>query len=222
MIATLFVALSAFGSVLIVRAMWTGWHPFRLALATIFTLVCSLIAQSGLEEHAAYATFTAWVGRAGRVLLAIAVVMLVIDLAGLVVFLVRRGMQGGDEGKVVREKRPLSGMSLGIPKPAGVSVVKVLYRRKATISMKSLIDGTATRGERWAAAGVIVLYGAFALVFVGIGMIFMETLLIGALVPIAVMGAWLYARLSKPWGHYRKAKRKFASRDAGPDASRKP
>ena len=95
MIETLWVALSVLGCVLVLRSLWSGFHPVWFTISGLFALVCGAFAQTALEKHPAFATFLAWADRAGHVILAIGIVTLVAGVGYGTTYTILRGRKGG-------------------------------------------------------------------------------------------------------------------------------
>src|SRR5439155_22066463 len=104
------------------------------------------------------------------------------------------------------------GMSLDGPPLSGRSKLRILYSKSGGMTMESLLDGTATPGERGMALGIATLFACFFLVFVGVGLLLARHLIIGLLIPI-LPGFFVYDRFFREvWKDYRQAKKRIASR----------
>jgi len=172
----------------------------------LVAFVASLGLQMTLEDRKGYADFVAAASRVGWGVLIFAVAVLVADVAMLIVLTVRHGRSDRPRGEVVTEDRPLGAMHLGQPPLMGRSKRKVLGSKSTFVSMRSLVDGTASVRERMFAGGVVALFVSFALLWVGAGLILMKKLLILALLPI-LPGLFVYYNLRAAWDDYRDAKR---------------
>jgi hypothetical protein len=82
-------------------------------------------------------------------------ILFVADVLALIVYVFRSGRVDEEEGRVVTEHTPLSGNNPNAPK-GGVSVAgkywskkKVLVSRSLFVSEMSLVDGTATKTQRF-------------------------------------------------------------------------
>lgn len=184
---------------------------FFLWLATLLTIITSAFLQGPLLEHEGYRRLVVTASAAGRAILIFAVIVLIVDLVAMTIYTFRHGRSDHSKGRVIRENRPLSGMSSGYPSPTGWSIRRSLDGKRETITMASLVDGTATFGERMMARGIVALFVSFSLVWVGIGLVLMKTLLIFVLIPIPI-GLWVYYILRGAWGDYRQAKAVLTTR----------
>ncbi|MBI3603732.1 MAG: hypothetical protein HY205_04710 [Nitrospirae bacterium] len=191
---------------------------FRGRLRWLFVWVFGLVAviasaflQDALMERWDVGGVVEIASQVGWALLIFSVIVLVAALAAMIVYTIRYGQSDTLKGKVVTENRPLTGMSLGIPPPSGWSKRKMLGGKSEFITMESLIDGTATVGERMMAGGIVTAMISFFLIFVGVGLIAMKELLIFILFPI-IPGIWLYRIVSNVGRDYQEAKKRVATR----------
>ena len=76
--------------------------------------------------------------------------------------------------------------------------------------MMSLVDGSATRGERMMVMGIVTLFAAFFLVFVGVGLMLVKVFVVAALIPV-IPGLWVSARARDAWRGYRAAKMRLTN-----------
>jgi hypothetical protein len=162
-------------------------------------------------EYRGYGDFIEAASQIGLGILIFAATVLVADLAAMIVYTIRRGQSDNLAGKVVTENRPLGSVSLGYPPLTGRSKLKILASKGGYIAMESLVDGTATFGERMMVLGIITVFISFFLIWVGLGLILMKNLLILALVPV-LPGLWVYYNLCDDWRYYQEAKKKVAAR----------
>jgi hypothetical protein len=96
----------------------------------------------------------------------------------------------------------------------GRSKLKILGSRSGFITMESLVQGTATSGERMMVLGIITLFVSFFLVWLGAGLMLMKKLWILVLLPV-LPGLFGYYNLRDAWDDYRKARRRAADRSSG-------
>jgi hypothetical protein len=174
-------------------------------------VIASAFLQDALMESRDFGGVIETASRVGWALVIISVIVLVAALAAMIVYTIRYGQSDKLKGTVVTEHRPLTSMSVGIPPPSGWSMRKMLGGKNEFITMESLIDGTATVGERMMAGGIVTAMVSFFLIFVGVGLMSMKKLLICILIPI-IPGIWLYRIVSDVWQDYRKAKKRVAAR----------
>jgi len=180
-----------------------------LWLLGLAAVVASVLLQVALEDQSGYVEIVAAASRVGWGILVFAIVVLAADLAVIVVYILRRGADDL-EGEVVTENRPLSAMYSGYPSLTGWSKRKTIASKTLVVAMRSLVDGTASAGERGLAGGIVTLFVAFFLIWVGAGLILTKQLLVLALLPI-LPGLFVYYNLRAAWSDYRKAKRRAAA-----------
>ena len=181
-----------------------------LWLLGVVALVASVLLQVALEDQSGYAEMVSAASRVGWGVLVFAIVVLAADVAVMVVYTLRRGRSDDSEGAVVTENRALSAMYSGYPSLTGWSKRKMIASKTLAVAMRSLVDGTASAGERGIAAGIVTLFVAFFLTWVGAGLILMKHLLVLALLPI-LPGLFVYYNLRAALRDYRKAKRRVAA-----------
>ena len=186
----------------------------RLFLAWVLGLAAVIgvaFLQNALERSSSYGRFVDAASRVGRGILIVSVIVLVADLVAMTLYTIRHGKTDAKQGMVVREGSMLGASPDGQARP-GASKLKILYSRSDSVSMESLLDGTATSGERLVALGIAVLFASFFLVFVGVGLILSRRLILGLLFPI-LPGFFVFDRFFRPaWRDYRKARERIASR----------
>jgi hypothetical protein len=95
-----------------------------------------------------YDRFAVAAAHVGSWILAVAVTTFVLDLIVMIIYTIRQGKSDDQQGKVITEKRSLTSMSLGVPPPMGRSKRKILGSKSGFITDDSLVDGTATFGQR--------------------------------------------------------------------------
>ena len=186
----------------------------RLFLAWVLGLaavIASVFLQNALEGAPGYVRLADAASRVGRGILIVSAVVLVVDLAAMTIYTIRHGKTDARQGRVVTENHMLGASPDGQPHP-GRSKLKVLYSKSDDVSMESLLDGTATPGERMVAVGIGTLFAFFFLVFVGAGLLLARRFLLGLLFPI-LPGFFVYNRFFREvWRDYRQAKERIASR----------
>jgi hypothetical protein len=191
------------------RRVWLGiWRAIGYAalwLLGISVFIAAAFLTDSLHAHPGYRAFEAAAARLGPVILVTSAVVLVADLAAMIVYTIRNGRSDGHSGKVVGDG-PLP-MSLDIP--MGRSKRKYLGKKSDYVSVESLIDGSATFGERMMVVGICTLFASFFLIFCGVGLILMRHIAILGLFPV-VPGIVVYKFANSVWVDYREAKRKFA------------
>jgi len=212
-------ALWAIGVVAFLLFFFRGHLRWLLfwALALI-AVIASALLQQALMDDAGYGSVAANVvetaSRIGWVVLVSAGTVLVADVAAMTIYIVRRGQSDSLKGKVITDNRPLSAMSLRIPPPMGWSKRKMLGGKSESVTMESLVDGTATFGERMMVAGFFTAGIAFFSIFVGGGLIMMQDLLIFVLFPV-IPGIWLYRIVRETSHSCREAKKSVVARRRG-------
>jgi hypothetical protein len=156
-----------------------------------------------------YVAFVNAAAKTGWVILIVAVSAPVADLVAMIIYTLRHGESDGLAGKVINENRPLA-MLFGSHLFMGRSKLKILGSKNSYVT-ESLLDGTATNGQRMMVRGIIALYVSFFLVFVGVGLMLMKSLMVLVLVPI-IPGFFVYNVAREAWHDYRKAKQRLAGR----------
>jgi len=178
----------------------------------LVAVIASAFLQEAFLKGRGYGDFVEAASQVGWDILIFAVTVLVAALAAMIVYTLRHGQPDHRQGKVITENQPLTSMSLGIPPPMGWSKRKILGSKTGYITMESLIDGTATFGERMMVCGILAAMVSFFLIFVGVGLMAMKQLLIFILFPI-IPGIWLYRIVREDWQQYQNAKKRVAARD---------
>ncbi len=183
-----------------------GGRLFAFWVLALAVLIAGAFLQQALSASRGYGRAVEVAAEVGWAILILAVTVLVADLAAMTIYTLRHGSPDRREGKVVTVPQVL-GASPSAWSPTGVSKVKMLRARHAGISMESLVQGTATRGERMMALGIITAFVAFFLVFVGTGLMLAKGFLVAILLP-TVPGLWLYYNLQEMWRDYHAAKKR--------------
>jgi len=191
---------------------------FKIAPAGLVVVIGSVFLNNSLEAHPGYRAFVAAAARTGWVILIGAVVVLVADFAAVSVYMIRKGKTDDQEGAVV------TGGALPMsfnPTPAiGRSKRKVLTSKSKFVSVESLVDGSATFGDRMMVLGICIALLSFFSIFLGAGLMLMHNFVVLALFPV-VPGVLLFKGGRSAWADYREAKAKVQARPAahGPAAA---
>jgi 1,4-dihydroxy-2-naphthoate octaprenyltransferase len=157
-----------------------------------------------------YDRFVAGASQVGWRILVVAVTVMLADAVAMIVYTIRHGEKDGQKGKVVTENRNL-GMSVGSPALMGRSKRKMLGRRSQFITDESLVDGTATFGQRMMVVGIITFVFSFFLVFVGMALILTKQTPIGLLF-LTIPSLFLYNFAREAWHGHQEARKKVAAR----------
>jgi hypothetical protein len=168
-------------------------------------------------DREGYRAFVEAASQVGWRIAIAAAIVLVADLAAMTVYTIRFGQSDKMRDKVFTEDRPLN-VSLGNPLLMGWSKIKMLGSRSGFVTMESLVDGTATFGERMIVLGIITLFVSFFFVFVGWGLMLMNGIPILILIPI-LPGLFVYFNLRATWRDYREAKKKVSTRGSAEPAT---
>jgi hypothetical protein len=177
----------------------------------LVAVLASVLLQTPLTDHSEYREFVEAASRIGRGVLIVAVAVLAADLAAMIAYTLRRGHSDRPKNEVITENRPLSAVSLRSPPLVGWSKRKMLGGKSSFVTMRSLVDGSATFGERMMVLGIVTLFVSFFLVWVGAGLMLMKSVLILALIPV-LPGLWVYYDLRDDWRHYQEAKKRVDAR----------
>lgn len=185
---------------------WLLWWVLGLV-----ALIASALVQYELMAYEGYGEIVETTARAGWAILIGALAVLASAMIAGVVYTLRRGRPGHRRGEVITERRAPGAMTLGTPKPGGWSKRKVLGSAGHFVTMESLADGSASLGDRLLVLDIVAVFVAFFLIWLGLGLILMQKLLVLALVPV-LPGLWVYFNLREDWRLYREAKRQVAAR----------
>jgi len=196
------------------------WRRLRWLLLWILGLVgiiAAAILQGAFLESPDCRKFAEAAGSVGWWVLVLAVIVLVTDLAAMIVYTIRRGKSDDQEGKLVTENRLMT-PSLNNRLTIGRPKLQVLFSRSEFVSIKSLVTGTATFGERLMALGIGTLVISFFLIFVGWGLMAMSHLAILVFIPV-LPGMFLYRGFFRPaWKEYKETKQKPRFRQSREEA----
>ncbi len=173
----------------------------------VIGLVALVIAGGLIQEALAsggYADVLQTMSRAGSWILIGALVFFLGDMCAMAVYTIRNGHSDGAAGKVVTANQPLT-MSLGQTPPMGRSKRKILFTKNRFITMKSLVDGTASAADRLMFVGIHCAIGSFFLIWVGLALIGIRTNVL-AIAILIVPGLWAGNIAHDTWTSYRRVK----------------
>jgi len=186
--------------------------PRMLAAWLIFIAlaVASALLQGALEAYRGYRDFVAAIAPIGRAIVIASAIVLAADVIAMATYTLLR-----------RHGSPRPSEDRGIqPRSAGERTFADGRRGKrfpptriavgAFVSFESLIDGSATRGERMMAMGIVAALVAFFLIFVGAGLALAQYVLLAALFPVGP-ALWLFRILRDMRQDYRETKRRLAA-----------
>lgn len=151
----------------------------------------------------------------GRVLLVVALVGLAGSIAGLVLFAMRRG--GAAEEPEFEINPSLPG---GPPRPGlrigggGAGRWMGVQRSTGLVSIRSLVEGTASPQERLMVLGIHVAMLSLWLLFISIAMMILPSRPLASLFAAAIPTAWLTNILRTEWQEFADARR-AQSQDRG-------
>src|SRR5437763_7149942 len=155
-----------------------GLRGFVFALLGLAGFIASVVLQAVLMQYSGYTRVVESAARLGWGILIFAVVVLVTAMIAGIVYTLRHGQSDRRSGGVITENRPLSSVSLRNPFLTGRSRVKIRGSKAHAITTSSLVDGTATFAERMIVLDIVIIFVAFFLIFLGVGLIMMKNLLI--------------------------------------------
>jgi hypothetical protein len=148
----------------------------------------------------------------GKWMLVCSAAVLLSTMLALAVYVLRMGVSGDADVRPSVQPfgpRSVSGQS-GFSLYKGRSRLKVMFSRERNITMDSLVDGTATRGERAVVIAVQVAFVSFWFVFLGGALTLVaDTSGLSLFLP-AVVGLWLFGILAAQWRDLNAARRKLA------------
>lgn len=202
------------------KGMTKGMTMMRWFLLWVLSLVAIVAAgflNYVLTDVAAYRHFVEAASPLGVRISIVAALVLVAEIAAMTIYTIRQGKSDGLKGKVVTENRPMTAMSVGMPLPMGRSKRKILGSKSEFVSMESLLDGSATLGERIMVLGVITVFISFFSIFLGVGLMLMKNLVLSVLFPV-VPGILVCSFARDAWRDYQKAKSRVAARGERVDA----
>jgi hypothetical protein len=190
---------------------------FLLWLLSLVAIVVAGFLNYVLTDLKAYRNFVEAASPLGVRIIVVAALVLVADIAAMIVYTIRQGKSDNLKGTVVTENRPMTAMSFGTPPMMGRSKRKILGSKSEFVSMESLLDGSATLGERIMVLGIITVFISFFSIFLGVGLMLMKNLVLSVLFPV-VPGILVYSFARDVWRDYKKAKSRVAARGERVDA----
>jgi hypothetical protein len=188
-----------------------GLRGFLLWVLGFVVFIAVAGLQVSLADNASYRHFVEGASYIGWGILVLAATVLVADIAAMVIYTIRQGDSDDLKGKVITENRVIGSISSFAP---GISKLKILGSKSEFITMESLLDGSATFGERMIVLGIITLFISFFSIFLGIGLMLMKDLVISVLFPV-IPGIYVYRFARDAWQDYQKAKKRVAARRRG-------
>ena len=169
-----------------------------------------------------YEGFVNAASRFGVAVLVAGAAGMLLCVIALSAYTILRGRSTGRRGRVVTDHRwlfPFASRSRQGSRTAVVSKRKILIEKDTEISDESLVDGTATVGERLMYFGVIAFMACFYLVFVGIGLWMFKDFPLGLMFPV-VVGFWFFGNMRTFWRDRQRAEARVAARRVGlPDST---
>jgi hypothetical protein len=190
------------------------WRAPLLAVLAVGVFIASFFLQNALMDVPGYAEFVATLARIGRVILIVAVIVLLTDLAAMVVYTIRHGKRDDWKSNVDTANRGAFFQGPGSQLLMKRSKIRTLYNAGGYVQVKSLVDGTATTGERMIFIGIFTALTAFCFVFVGLSLMLVGRLLFAAVLPIAA-GHVLFGNVRIAVHQYKAAKETLAARHRG-------
>ena len=191
------------------RSIWRGVRWFTLYIAALIAFVAIAAVSHSLFELSGVQAFFGAASRVGLQIVIVAAIVLVADLVALVIYAIRFGQPDESEDNVAT-RSPLNPFLSNVPLSV-YSNVKVVGARSWFISWESLVDGSATTGERLAVLGILTLFIAFSSIFAGVGLWLAGDLPPAGILFLGFAGFWLGYNLWTAWREYREAKRKYLS-----------
>ena len=149
---------------------WIGLWIVGLVAFVILAVVTH--RQLDLPSFQAFAQIAAM---AGKWIAIGAGVVLAGDVMALVAYTIRRSQTHTMEKNTITSHRALNLEVDNLPR-VGRSKIKMLGSRSSFVTAQSLVDGSATRGERLMVLGIVAMFVAFGLIFVGWGLMLMKSL----------------------------------------------
>ncbi len=182
---------------------WLRW--ILLWFAMLFAFVILGYISSILFDDPAVRAFADAAARVGWWLGAAAVAVLVCDIAYLVVYAIRFGTPDNDDDALAAEgPNPFLNTM-----PLGYSRFRQFGQRSSYVTTQSLVDGTATFGDRMIVLAIIVFLVSFFLIFVAIALVTLPDLRLAASLWPLIPGIVVGRQLLDGWREYRAAKTKL-------------
>ena len=159
-----------------------------------------------------YDRFAEAASHIGPPIVLVAVVALLAAIGYLVLYAIRYGEPDEEEGKTVTDHRPIMPTFVsGLRFTKSISKRSVQLSRSGEITDDSLVDGTATLGQRIVVLCIITMFVCIFLLFLGLSLWALKDNPLAAIMPIPV-GAWLLNFLRVVWRDHQKAKKRVAAR----------
>ena len=171
------------------------------------------VGNEGGPAVDAYDRFAAAAAPIGIDIVIVGVVLMLSAIGFLAVYAFRYGTPDEDEGRTVTD-RTSAMMPVfvdGLSSVRKASRRKVVYGREGEITDDSLVDGTATPGQRMVVVCIITMFVSLFLLFLGVSLWWMKDNPIVVFFPF-VMAAWLGNFLRIVWRDRQKARRRVARR----------
>ncbi len=161
----------------------------------------------------AYDRFAAAAAPIGIDIVIVAVVLLVSAIGFMAFYAFRYGTPDDDEGRTVTDKTRAMGPVIvsGLASVRQASRRKMVYARRGEITDDSLVDGTATPGERTVVVCILTMFVCLFLLFLGLSLWAMKDNPLVVVFP-PVMAIWLGNFLRIVWQDRQKAKERVARR----------
>jgi uncharacterized membrane protein len=210
--SSVFVSLWALGVIAFLFWFFRQWKVgFLLWLLGIVAFVASVALQLVLVDVPGYADFVVALEPVGRDIAIVAAIVLVADMSVAIVYTIRHGKPDDWKRNVDAASRGAFFQGPGSPLLTKRSKIGTLYSAGKYVQVRSLVDGTATRGDWLVFVAVFVALTAFTLIFVGVALMLVGKLLFAAIFPLGA-GYVLYLNVRTGLTLYREAKRDLASR----------
>ena len=161
----------------------------------------------------AFDRFAAAASPIGVEILILGVVLMLAAISFLAVYAFRYGTPDEDEGRTVTDesRSMMPNVGSGFTSRRAASRRKMVYARDGEITDESLVDGTATPGQRMVVACILTMFVSLFLLFLGFSLWVMKDNPIVVFFPF-VMAVWLGGFLRVVWRDRQKAKRAVARR----------
>jgi hypothetical protein len=172
-------------------------------IAGVSVIIAGGLLYESMVEHGFTAVFTL-TSRVGWLVLVAAIMVFVADMTAMAIYTIRFGESDGTAGRIVSGRRTLP-LSPGARPSIARSKIRSLGDRHRYITMRSLVDGTATPAERMMVAGIITAVGSFFCIFLGLALIFAANNPVGlAFAIVPALWAGKFARTT--WRSYQRVK----------------
>lgn len=161
----------------------------------------------------AYDRFAAAAAPIGIDVVIVGVVLMLSAIGFLAFYAFRYGTPDDDQGRTVTDKTNsmLQNSMNGFTSMRQASRRKMVFARDGEITDDSLVDGTATPGQRMVVVCIIMMFVSLFLLFLGVSLWWMKDNPIVMFFP-PVMALWLGNFLRIAWRDRQKAKKRVARR----------